>query len=70
MLRAYEDEPAGRLADRMAAADIGRAPVLRRRDGALVGIVARRDLLRVRAAAAREEAEREALIRLSMAGSR
>jgi H+/Cl- antiporter ClcA/CBS domain-containing protein len=59
----YEDEPVGVLADRMAAADIGRVPILRRRDGALFGLVARRDLLRVRASAQRHEAERAALIR-------
>ncbi|MBV8684639.1 MAG: chloride channel protein [Caulobacteraceae bacterium] len=68
VLTAFEDEPVGRLADRMAEANIGRVPVLRRADGALVGIVARRDLLRVRAAVARHEAERERLLRLPMVG--
>jgi hypothetical protein len=33
ILSAFDDEPAGRLADRMAAANVGRAPVLRRSDG-------------------------------------
>jgi hypothetical protein len=38
-------------------------PILARESGALVGLVARRDLLRVRASARRHEHEREALIR-------
>jgi CBS domain-containing protein len=64
ILSAFDDEPAGRLADRMADANIGRAPVLHRKDGALVGIVARRDLLRVRAMAVRSEAKRERVLNL------
>jgi hypothetical protein len=53
----------GALADRMAAADASRVPILRRSDEALVGLIARRDLLRVRASVVRHEREREALIR-------
>jgi CBS domain-containing protein len=64
VLTAFDDEPVGRLADRMATAEVGRVPVVRRSDGALVGIVARRDLLRVRAAAAHHEQHRERLIQL------
>jgi CBS domain-containing protein len=60
----YEDELAGELADRMAESDTGRAPILRRSDDAVIGLVARRDLLRVRATAVGHEREREALIRL------
>jgi H+/Cl- antiporter ClcA/predicted transcriptional regulator len=52
------DELTGTLADRMAAADIGRAPVVDPATKKLVGLVARRDLLRVRAHALREERER------------
>ena len=48
----YTDELVGHLADRMAAADIGRVPVVDRATGKLAGLVARRDLLRVRAHAA------------------
>jgi chloride channel protein, CIC family len=66
LLTAFEDEPVGRLADRMASADVGRVPVLRRSDGALVGIVARRDLLRVRATAVRHEQDRERLLRFPL----
>jgi chloride channel protein, CIC family len=61
----YDDELAGHLADRMALAEIGRVPILNRRSGQLVGLVARRDLLRVRANVVQHEREREALIRLS-----
>jgi H+/Cl- antiporter ClcA len=61
---AWEDELIGRLADRMALSGHGRIPVLRRSDGAVVGLVARRDILRVRAHVSRHESEREALIRL------
>jgi H+/Cl- antiporter ClcA/CBS domain-containing protein len=59
----YDDELVGRLADRMAATDVGRVPIIRRSDGKVVGLAARRDLLRVRASSVRHEHEREALIR-------
>jgi chloride channel protein, CIC family len=54
----YTDELVGHLADRMASADVGRVPVVDRATGKLAGLVARRDLLRVRAHAARLERER------------
>lgn len=60
----YSDELAGHLADRMAAADIGRVPVVARGNGMLVGIVARRDLLQVRVKIAKEELTRSKLLRL------
>jgi CBS-domain-containing membrane protein len=60
----FDDELVGALADRMAAEDAGRVPILRRADRKLVGLVARRDLLRVRAHARRHEIERAALLRL------
>ena len=59
----FSDELVGQLADRMAAADAGRVPILQRSGGMVVGLVARRDLLRVRTAAVGHEREREALIR-------
>ncbi|HEY5209101.1 MAG TPA: chloride channel protein [Stellaceae bacterium] len=59
----YEDELVGRLADRMAADDVSRVPILRRGDNKMVGLVARRDLLRVRASVARQERDREVLLR-------
>ena len=64
LLVGCEDELVGSLADRMAAADVGRVPILRRSDGTLTGLVARRDLLGVRASVIRQEHEREALINL------
>jgi H+/Cl- antiporter ClcA len=68
----YADELVGKLADRMAETDTGRVPILKRgapgdagaEDGPVVGLVARRDLLRVRAEVIRHERERERLIRL------
>jgi H+/Cl- antiporter ClcA/CBS domain-containing protein len=60
----YTDDLVGRLADRMAAADASRVPILRRGDRAVVGLVARRDLLRVRMQGLRQETEREVLIPL------
>ena len=60
----HSDELVGRLADRMAAADIGRAPILDRATGRLVGLVARRDLLCVRASAGRQERERARVLRI------
>jgi chloride channel protein, CIC family len=54
----YTDELVGHLADRMASADVGRVPIIDRTTGKLAGLLARRDLLRVRAHAARLERER------------
>ena len=64
----YEDEIVGVIADRMAETQIGRIPILRRADSSLVGLVARRDILRVRATVNSEERDREALIRLGAFG--
>ena len=60
----YDDELAGQLADRMTCTDVGRVPIVSRKSGSLVGLVARRDLLRVRTNMVRHEREREALIRV------
>jgi CIC family chloride channel protein len=64
LVTAYEDELVGVLADRMAAAGVGRVPVLRRGDGRVAGLVARRDLLQVRATVVHHEQERKTFIRL------
>ncbi|HVC31855.1 MAG TPA: chloride channel protein, partial [Steroidobacteraceae bacterium] len=61
----YADELVGHLADRMAAADIGRVPIVDRATGKLEGLLARRDLLRVRASAARLERVRERPLRIA-----
>ncbi|ARP90577.1 chloride channel protein [Bordetella genomosp. 9] len=55
----YPDETAGALADRMAATGVGRVPIVDRRDGRLVGIVSRADLMQVRARRREEESVRE-----------
>jgi CBS domain-containing protein len=60
----HADELVGSLADRMAESDTGRVPIVKREDGSVVGLVARRDLLRVRAQVIRHERDRERLIRL------
>jgi chloride channel protein, CIC family len=54
----HPDELIGHLADRMASADISRVPIIDRGTGRVVGLLARCDLLRVRAEAARLERER------------
>jgi CBS domain-containing protein len=61
----YADELVGELANRMALSNIGRVPIVERATGKLVGLVARRDLLRVRAQTIKEERERRRLLRLS-----
>jgi chloride channel protein, CIC family len=62
LIVAYPDEPVGDAADRMVAADAGRVPVIAA-DGRLVGLLARKDLLRVRERVAAEEQHRESLWR-------
>ena len=61
---AYDDELAGQLADLMTSTDIGPVLIVSRKSGSLVGLVARRDLLRVRTNMVRHEREREAVIRV------
>jgi CIC family chloride channel protein len=56
----YADEPVSHLADRMVAADVGRVPIVDRGTPRLVGLVSRKDLLRIRATAKSAEASREA----------
>ncbi len=63
-LTGHPDELVGALADRMAEADVGRVPIVSGEDGRLVGIVARKDLLRARARARAQERERAAPLRL------
>ena len=60
----YADELVAYLADRMAMRDVGRVPIIERPSGRLVGLVARRDLLRVRARVRIEEEQRDKLLRL------
>jgi chloride channel protein, CIC family len=56
----YPDEPVAHLADRMVLADVGRVPIVERATSQLVGLVSRKDLLRIRAVAKSSEATRVA----------
>ncbi|HEY5347215.1 MAG TPA: chloride channel protein [Rhizomicrobium sp.] len=58
LLVGYGDELVAQLADRMTAADVGRVPILERGSEKLIGLVARRDLLRVRMNQTRQEEHR------------
>ena len=64
MVTAFADELTGALADRMAETGASRVPVIARGSGKLVGLVARRDLLRVRALALKAEHDREGAVAL------
>jgi CBS domain-containing protein len=64
LVSAYTDDLAGQLADRMAMTDVGIVPVLDRETQMVVGVVALRDLIRVRAWRIREERERRRVLRL------
>ena len=63
LLVGHPDELVGRLADRMVAAGVGRVPIVAPEDGRVVGMVARKDLLRVRATLLAEESYRAASLR-------
>jgi len=59
----YPDELVRELTDRMAVHDVGRVPVIERGSRKVVGLVARRDLLRVRARVVHEERVRRRILR-------
>ncbi len=61
----YPEELVGQLADRMVSLDIGRVPIVDRATGKLAGLVARSDVLRVRAHAAQLERERGRVMGMS-----
>jgi chloride channel protein, CIC family len=56
----YPDEVLGRVADRMVAADLGRIPIIDRGSRHLIGLVARKDLLRIRSVVNAAEQDRSA----------
>jgi CIC family chloride channel protein len=62
MVHGWTDELVGGLADRMAHVDVGRVPILDEHRK-LVGLIARKDLLHVRARLLRHEHERTAPLR-------
>ncbi|MQB42032.1 chloride channel protein [Rhizobium sp. ICMP 5592] len=59
---AHPEDTVGRVADIMIQADTGRVPVVDERTGILIGLIARKDLLRLRSAANRSEFERGAYL--------
>ncbi len=65
----YPEELVEQLADRMAGENVGRVPIIDRESGRLVGLVARRDLLRVRARVRREEQMRAKLLDVGKHGA-
>jgi CIC family chloride channel protein len=60
MVTGAPDEPVSSLVEKMVRDGAGRVPIVRPEDGVLVGIVARKDLLRVRARRLAEERDRRA----------
>jgi CBS domain-containing protein len=60
VLVGYAEETVSALADRMAADDIGRVPIVERGSMRLVGLVSRKDLLRIRRTARAAEETRTA----------
>ncbi len=61
---AFPDEMAGALADRMAQGRFSRVPVIARETRKLVGLVTRRELLRVRSLALQAESARHGPVKL------
>ncbi len=59
----HADETVARLADRMAAEDVGRVPIVEHGTMRLVGLVSRKDLLRIRRTARAAEEARAAYFR-------
>ncbi len=57
---AHPDDVLGRVADLMVASDLGRLPVVERSTHRVVGLVARKDLLRIRAVVNAQEEDRNA----------
>ena len=62
MVRARPDELVGRLSERMIERDVGRVPVVDDA-GRLVGLITRKDLLRVHARQKSQENERQTILR-------
>jgi CIC family chloride channel protein len=60
----YADEPVSRLADRMAAEDVGRVPIVEPRTMRLAGLVSRKDLLHIRRTSRAAEDTRIAYFRM------
>ncbi|GAB2894516.1 chloride channel protein [Paralcaligenes ginsengisoli] len=63
LMLGYPDEMTGRVADRMALSGVGRIPIVDRANGRLIGLIARKDLMQVRALRLSEEDDRTAYFR-------
>ncbi|HTN61733.1 MAG TPA: CBS domain-containing protein, partial [Devosia sp.] len=59
---AHPEDLVGRVTDVMIAADLGRIPVVDPVSHALVGLIARKDILRLRSANLTEESDRRAYL--------
>ena len=59
----HAEDTVGRVADVLIQADTGRVPVVEAQTGRLVGLITRKDLLRLRSAGNRAELERGAYLR-------
>ncbi len=57
---AYPDEVLGRVADLMVSSDLGRIPIVDRDKHRVIGLIARKDLLRIRSVVNAQELERSA----------
>jgi chloride channel protein, CIC family len=60
---AHPDDMVGRVTDLMIAADVGRVPIVDVTRGTLVGLIARKDLLRLRESSRSLDRERQAYFR-------
>jgi len=60
---AHPDDMVGRVTDLMIAADVGRVPIVEASSGTLVGLIARKDLLRLRESSRSLDRERQAYFR-------
>ena len=57
---AYPDEVLGRVADLMVSSDLGRIPIVDRDKHRVIGLIARKDLLRIRSVVNAQERDRNA----------
>jgi CIC family chloride channel protein len=64
----YADEVLGHLADVMVAADLGRVPIVERGTRRVIGLVARKDLLRIRSSVNEAEKDRMTFFGRAAAG--
>jgi CIC family chloride channel protein len=66
----YQGEVVADLVNRMVANDVGRVPIIDPATRRIVGLVARKDLMRVRAASRLQDMERQSFFRLARFGAK